>query len=66
MGQGSVVSIATCYGLDGPWIKFGSANLLYSGYRVSFPVHGIDHPPPSSATVKERVGLYLFSTCGPS
>jgi hypothetical protein len=22
MGQGSVVSISTCYGLDGPWIKY--------------------------------------------
>ena len=28
--------------------------------------HGVDHPPPSSAEVKERVGLYLNSTSGPS
>jgi len=26
----------------------------------------IDHPPPSSAEVKERVGLYLYSPFGPS
>ena len=27
---------------------------------------GVDHPPPSSAEVKERVELYLFSPHGPS
>ena len=27
---------------------------------------GVDHPPPSSAEVKERVELYLYSTSGPS
>jgi hypothetical protein len=27
--------------------------------------HGVDHPPPSSVEVKERVGLYLHSTSGP-
>jgi len=25
---------------------------------------GIDHPPPCSAEVKERVELYLYSTSG--
>jgi hypothetical protein len=30
------------------------------------PGHGIDHPPPSSAKVKERVELYLYSPSGPS
>jgi len=25
---------------------------------------GVDHPPPSSAEVKERVDLYLYSTPG--
>ena len=38
--------------------------LLYNGHRVSFlgvkrPGRGVDHPPPSSAEVKERVDLYL-------
>jgi len=28
--------------------------------------HGIDHPPPSSIKVKERVELYLYSPFGPS
>jgi hypothetical protein len=27
---------------------------------------GVDHPPPSSAEVKERVELYLYSRSGPS
>jgi hypothetical protein len=39
-------------------------SLLYDGYRVSFPLVkrpgcGIDHPPPSSAEVEEKVDLYL-------
>ena len=33
---------------------------------VKWPGRGIDHPPPSSAEVKERVGLYLYSLSGPS
>jgi hypothetical protein len=37
-----------------------------SGHRVSFqgvkrPGRGVDHPPKSSAEVKERVELYLLS-----
>jgi hypothetical protein len=53
---------------DRPW---GPPSLLYSGYRVSFPGvnrpgRGVNHPPPSSAEVKERVELYLFSPTGPS
>ena len=26
--------------------------------------HGVDHPPPSSTEVKERVELYLYSPSG--
>jgi hypothetical protein len=53
---------------DPPW---GPPSFLYSGYWVSFPGvnwpgHGVDHPPPSSAKVKERVELYLYSRSGPS
>jgi len=33
---------------------------------VEQPGRGIDHPPLSSAEVKERVGLYLYSPTGPS
>jgi len=31
---------------------------------VKRPGRGVDHPPPSSAEVKERVGLYLYSPMG--
>jgi len=34
--------------------------------KVKRPGRGVDHPPPSSAEVKERVELYLYSTSGPS
>jgi hypothetical protein len=30
------------------------------------PERGLDHSPPSSAEVKERVELYLYSPSGPS
>ena len=51
---------------DRPW---GPPSLLYNGYRVSLPGvkrqgRGVDHPPPYSAEVKERVELYLYSPSG--
>jgi hypothetical protein len=33
---------------------------------VKRPGRGVDHPPPSSAEVKERVELYIYSPSGPS
>ena len=53
---------------DRPW---GPPSLIYNGYPVPFqgvkrPGRGVDHPPPSSAEVKERVELYLYSPSGPS
>ena len=33
---------------------------------VKRPGRGVKHPPPSSAEVKERVELYLYSPSGPS
>ena len=33
---------------------------------VKRPESGVDHPPLSSAEVKERVELYLYSPFGPS
>jgi hypothetical protein len=33
---------------------------------VKRPGRGVDHPPPFSAEVKERVQLYLYSPSGPS
>ena len=46
-----------CTGPDRPW---GPTSLLTLGYRVSIPGvkrprRVVDHPPPSSAEVKERV-----------
>jgi hypothetical protein len=37
---------------------------LFTG--VKWPGRGVDHPPRSSAEVKERVELYLYSSSGPS
>ena len=53
---------------DRPW---GQLNLLYNGYRVSYlgvkrPGRGVYHQPPSSAEVKERLELNLYSPFGPS
>jgi len=31
---------------------------------VEQPGHGVDHPPPSNAEVKERVQLYLSPPLG--
>jgi hypothetical protein len=33
---------------------------------VKRPGRGVDHPPPSSAEVKEKVDLYLYSPSGSS
>ena len=50
--------------------SWGPLKLLYSGHRVSSPgVSGRGvalNTPPSSAEVKERVELYLYSPCRPS
>jgi hypothetical protein len=48
---------------------WGPPSLLYNVYQVSFPGvkrlgRGIDHPPPLSVEVKERVELYIYSLCG--
>ena len=48
-----------------------AAGLLYNGYRVSFLVvertgRGANNSPPSSAEVKERVELYIYSPSWPS
>jgi len=79
VGRDSSEGIVTRYGLDGLGIesRWGGgrdfpqpSRLLYNGYQV-FPGSksagcGVDHPRPSSAEVKKRVELYLYSTSGPS
>ena len=32
---------------------------------LEWPGRGVDHPPPTSTKVKERVELYLYSTSEP-
>ena len=49
-----------------PW---GPHVLLYNQHRlilpgVKLPAHGVNHPPPSSAEVKERVELCYFPPSG--
>jgi hypothetical protein len=71
----SSVGIANRYGLDGPGIESrwgpGAHPASYTMGTGSFPGvkrpgRDVDHPPPSSARVKERVELYLYSPFGPS
>ena len=45
-----------------PPIQMGTG--YFSG--VKRPGGGVDHPTPSSAEVKERVELYIYSSYGPS
>ena len=70
VGRDSSVGTETRYGLGSPDRPWGSPSLLYDVYRVSFPGvkrpgRGVDHSP-SSAKVKERVQLCLYSPFGPS
>ena len=52
--------------LERPWKPPG---LLQIGNRVSFPgvkspVRGVDHPPPHSADIEERVELNVYYPLG--
>jgi hypothetical protein len=81
MPKVNIVSIASCYWLDGPEIKcsFGKdysyPSKLVLGPtephilvipRVKQPGRGVNHPPPSSTEVKREVELYLYAPSGPS
>jgi len=51
--------------------QWGPPSLLYKRYRVSLSEvkrmwHGLNHPPPSNAEVKERIELYLYFPYGSS
>jgi hypothetical protein len=80
LGRDSIVSIATHYRLDGPGIEswwgwdFLHLSRLVLGLTQSpiqlpgifpEPGHGVECLPPSSAKVKEKVELYLYSPSGP-
>ena len=51
-------------------LLWGPPSLLYNGYPVfpggTAPRRGVDHPPISSAEVKETVELYFYSPSVPS
>jgi hypothetical protein len=76
MGRDSSVGIATRYRLDGSGIesRWGQDIAHPASYTmgtksfpgVNRPGHDVDHPPSSSAEVKERIELYLYSPSGPS
>ena len=55
--------IAIRYGLDGPGIEswWGRDENRFSSPRVKRPRHGVNHPVPPSAEVKETAELYLYS-----
>ena len=60
-------------GLSTPIVTYSEAHPAFCtmGNRSLFPGvkylgHGIDHLPPSSVDIKERVELYLHSVFGPS
>jgi hypothetical protein len=49
----------------GPGVHPASYTMGTVSFRgVKRPVRGVVHPPKSSAAVKERVELYLYSHCG--
>ena len=66
-GPGSVVGIATAYGLDGPGIECRWGRNFPQVFRPTFPGGKVrprrdaDLSPPSSAEIKNRVELYLYS-----
>ena len=80
LGRDSSVGTATRYELDGTRIEclvgadfphrpWDPPSLLYNGYRVCLPGikrpgRGVNRPPQSSAEVKERVEVYLYSPSG--
>jgi hypothetical protein len=49
----------------GPWAYPASYTMGTFFPGVNRLGRGVDHPPPSSAEVKERVELYLYSPSGP-
>ena len=76
MGRDRSVGIATRCGTDGPGFASvpipgpgdqQSSSTMWGGsfLGVKRPGRGVDHPPASSAEVKEGVELYIYSPSGP-
>jgi hypothetical protein len=59
-GQGFSAAIQTGPGAHPATYTMGTGSFL----GVKRPGRGVDHPPPFSAEVKERVQLYLYSPSG--
>jgi hypothetical protein len=59
---------ALVYGLTNIYGSVQDTTTMGTGSSpgVKRPGRGVDHPPPSSAEVKERLELYLYSPSGPS
>jgi len=77
VGRDSAVVVATRYRLDGVKVSHPvqtGPRVNPASYRtgagsfagVNQQGHGVDHPSPSSAEVKERVELYLYFLSVPS
>ena len=64
VGRDSSVSIATRCGLDCLGSNPSGGEIFYT--RPDWPWGMALTPPPSSAEVKERVELFLYSPSGPS
>jgi hypothetical protein len=54
--------VQTCPGAHPASYAMGTGS--FSG--VKLPGRGVDHPPPTSAEVKERIELYVYSPFGHS
>ena len=66
-GQGIESGWAARFSAPRPDWLWAPPSLLWFQYRIYFSGkkrqdRGVDHPPPSSAEVKERVELYLYSS----
>ena len=47
----------------GPEAHLCNGYWVFSG--VKWPVHGVEHPSPSSTEFKERAEIYIYSPSGP-
>ena len=80
-GRDSSVSVATRYGLGSPGIESSWRRDFPHPFipvqppmqwvpglsgGVKRPGRGVDHLPPSSAEINERLELYFYSPSGPS